>query len=208
MYFFLPEATSTSTDSSILYFPSLLIVEISLPWHPPPPPPLPLLLFFLTRDDFEGRNDERETFFSNDGAPDKKEAETGWEDNCFAVANELAGQGFQTYRRTRAQTPPAPLGKIMVVGRRRKKKKKKGKDLSRGWNSMNTRPRVAPTTNLLRYMCSPFGYIRLSFVSYFFIPLFGVACLLVKRERFLFFLFSSRLIPRNYEINRRDYVRV
>ena len=123
MYFFLPEATSTSTDSSILYFPSLPIVEISLPWHPPPPPPL--LLFFLTRDDFEGRNDERETFFSNDGAPDKKEAETGWEDNCFAVANELAGQGFQTYRRTRAQTPPAPLGKIMVVGRRRKKKKKK-----------------------------------------------------------------------------------
>ena len=76
----------------------------------------------------------------------------------------------------------------------KKKKKKKGKDLSRGWNSMNTRPRVAPTTNLLRYMCSPFGYIRLSFVSYFFIPLFGVACLLVKRQTgtfsFLSFFFS------------------
>lgn len=59
---------------------------------------------------------------------------------------------------------------------------------------MNTRPRVAPTTNLLRYMCSPFGYIRLSFVSYFFIPLFGVACLLVKRQTgtfsFLSFFFS------------------
>lgn len=67
----------------------------------------------------------------------------------------------------------------------------KKKDLSRGWNSMNTRPRVAPTTNLLCYMCSPFGYIRLSFVLYFLFRYSGWLGSFARETSSVFLFFFS-----------------